>query len=210
MRSTAFDERNEENAQITVEGILLMGFFILIFVGISFPAALRVSSSSNDVMTITEAQNNLNKISSAVEMVAAGHKGTVRTVTIVSNIESWEINTNAPMDGINPTSKRPILNYEISIWDSNADVPGQLYRIHSGDNVSWGAVTVLDMSGVSTGESAGLGIRSCRHVGDGKGTWDVRIENAANSSTSYIVFNTADHGADCTASNTTINMYLVG
>jgi uncharacterized protein (UPF0333 family) len=197
---------SDENAQVTIEGVLILGFFILVFVGITFPAALRVSSSSNDVAAITEAQNNLNKISSAVEMVAAGQKGTVRTVTIVSNIANWEVNTNAPTDGTNPTSKRPVLNYEISIWDSDDDIPAQLYRIRSG----WGAVTVLDISGVSTGESAGLNQRSCGHMGDGKGTWDVRVENAANTSTPYIVFNTADHTANCTASNTTINMYLVG
>jgi len=195
-----------DRGQVTIEGILLMGFFILIFVGISFPAALKVSSSSNDIAAVTEAQNNLNKISSAVEAVAAGQKGTVRTVTIVSNIKNWEINTNAPTDGINPTPKRPILNYEISIWDTNDDVPGQLYRIHSG----WGAVTVLDISGVSTGESEVPGQRSCSHQGDGKGTWDVRIENAASTSAPYIVFDTATPSANCTASDTTINMYLVG
>ena len=66
------------------------------------------------------------------------------------------------------------------------------------------------MPGVSTGEAAGLGQRSCRREGDGKGSWDVRIENMAGTSTAYIVFDTADHSADCTASNTTINMYLVG
>lgn len=197
---------SDENAQVTIEGVLILGFFILIFVGVTFPAGIRMASSSNNVAVIMEAQNNLDKISSAVGMVAAGQKGTVRTVTIVSNIANWEINTNAPTDGTNPTSKRPVLNYEISIWNSSGDVPGQLKRIRSG----WGAVTVLDIPGVSTGESAGLGQRSCGRIGDGKGSWDVRIENAANSSAPYIVFNTADHTADCTASNTTINMYLVG
>jgi uncharacterized protein (UPF0333 family) len=204
----------KDKGQVTIEGILILGFFILIFVGITFPAALRVAGSSNDIAVIMEAQNNLNKISSAVEMVAAGQKGTVRTVTIVSNINNWEINTNAPTDGgvINPTSKRPILNYEIGIWESDDEVPGQLYRIRysSDTNSGWGAVVVLDMMGVSTGESAGLGQRSCSHFGDGKGSWDVRIENAADSSSPYIVFKTADHAADCTASDTTINMYLVG
>lgn len=195
----------KDRGQVTIEGILILGFFILIFVGITFPAALRVSSSSNDIAVIMEAQNNLNKISSAVEMVAAGQKGTVRTVTIVSNINNWEINTNAPTDGTNPTSQRPVLNYEISIWESG-NVPGQLYRIRSG----WGAVTVLEIPGVSTGNSSGLGIRSCAHTGDGKGSWDVRIENAATSAAPYIVFDTSDHAADCTASDTTINMYLVG
>ncbi len=201
---------DRDRGQVTIEGILLMGFFILIFLGISFPSALRVSSSSNDVAAIMEAQNNLNKISSAVEAVVAGQKGTVRTVTIVSNIEKWEINTYAPTDGINPTSKRPVLNYEIGIWGSDEDVPGQLYRIHSGANASWGAVTVLDIPGVSTGESAGLDQRRCSRPIGGKGTWDVRIENAADTPAPYIVFDTADTSADCTPSNTTINMYLVG
>lgn len=197
---------SDENAQVTIEGLLIVGFFILIFIGISLPAGLKVASSSNDVAAVTEAQNNLNRISSAVEMVAAGQKGTVRTVAIVSNLDNWQLNTNAPTDGINPTSKRPVLNYEISIWDSDADVPGQLYRIHSG----WGAVTVLDIPGVSTGESAGLSQRSCGRVGDGRGTWDVRVENAANTSTPYIVFDEGSPSANCTASNTTINMYLIG
>ena len=183
-----------------------MGFFILIFVGVTFPVGIRMVSSSNDIAAITEAQSNLDKISSAVEMVAAGQKGTVRTVTIVSNLDNWEINTNAPTDGSNPTSKRPVLNYEISIWNASGNVPGQLKRIRSG----WGAVTVLDVPGVSTGESAGLGQRSCGRIGDGKGSWAVRIENAANTSSPYIAFNAADPSANCTASNTTINMYLVG
>jgi uncharacterized protein (UPF0333 family) len=200
----------KDRGQISIEGILLLGFFILIFVGITFPSAIRVSGSSNEIAAIMEAQNNLNTISSAVGLVAAGQRGTVRTVTIVSKIEKWEINTNAPTDGINPTSKRPVLNYEIGIWGSDEDVPRQLYRIHSGANASWGAVTVLNMSGVSTGESASPGKRRCSRPVGGKGTWDVRIENAANTSSPYIVFNTTDHAADCTPSNTTINMYLVG
>ena len=202
----------KDKGQVTIEGILILGFFILIFVGITFPAALRVSSSSNDVAVIMEAQNNLNKISSAVEMVAAGQKGTVRTVTIVSNINNWEINTNAPNGSINPSPKRPILNYEIGIWESDDEVPGQLYRIRysSDTNSGWGAVVVLDMTGVRTGESAGLGQRSCSHFGDGKGSWDVRIENAATSAAPYIVFATSDHTANCNASDTTINMYLAG
>lgn len=196
----------EDRGQLTIEGILLMGFFILIFVGITFPAALRVSSSSEDIALILEAQSNLDRISSAVEAVAAGQKGTVRTVTIVSNMARWELNTNAPTDGINPTPKRPILNYEIGFGDSVGDVPGQLYRIRSG----WGAITVLDMPGVSNGESAGLDQRTCSHSVDGEGTWDVRIENAANTSAPYLVFDTSDTSANCTASTTTINMYLVG
>jgi uncharacterized protein (UPF0333 family) len=197
---------DRDKGQVTIEGVLILGFFVLIFVGVTFPAGLLSAGSANDVAAVTEAQNNLNKISSAVGLVSAGQKGTVRTVTIISNIASWEINTNAPMDGINPTSKRPVLNYEVSIWGSNADVPGQLYRIRSG----WGAVTALDIPGVSTGEAAGLGQRSCTRTGDGKGSWDVRIENMADSSAPYIVFDTDDHTADCTSSNTTINMYLVG
>lgn len=198
--------RNTDKGQVSIEGILILGFFILIFVGVTFPAGIRMTSSSNNIAVITEAQNNLNIISSTVEMVAAGQRGTVRTVKITSNVDNWEINTNAPTDGLNPTSKRPVLNYEISTWNSSGDVPGQLYRIRSG----WGAVTELEISGVSTGESAGLGQRSCRHEGDGKGSWDVRIENNANTTAPYIVFNTADHTADCTASSTTINMYLAG
>ena len=194
-----------DKGQVTIEGVLILGFFILIFVGVTFPAGVRMVSSSNDIAAITEARSNLDRISSAVELVAAGQGGTVRTVTIVSNLDNWEINTNAPTDGTNPTSKRPVLNYEISIWETRA-VPGQLKRIRSG----WGAVTVLDIHGVRTGESAGLGQRACGRYGDGKGSWDVRIENAANTSTPYIVFNTADPSANCTASNTTINMYLVG
>jgi uncharacterized protein (UPF0333 family) len=201
---------DRDKGQVTIEGVLILGFFVLIFVGVTFPAGLLSAGSANDVAAVTEAQNNLNKISSAVGLVSAGQKGTVRTVTIISNIASWEINTNAPMDGINPTSKRPVLNYEVSIWGSNADVPGQLYRIRSSGNSSWGAVVVLDMPGVSTGESESPGMRSCARTGDGKGSWDVRIENMADSSAPYIVFDTADHTADCTSSDTTINMYLVG
>lgn len=207
-RSAAFEERSDENAQVTIEAILLFGFFILVFLGVSFSSAIKVSSSSSDVASVMEAQNNLDKISSAVEAVAAGPRGAVRTVTITSNIANWEINTHAPTDGINPTPKRPILNYEISIWNTDSDVPGQLYRIRSSGGISWGAVTVLDMPGVSTG--AALGQRTCSHQGDGKGTWDVRIENAASTSAPYIVFDTANPSADCAASNTTINMYLVG
>lgn len=200
----------KDRGQISIEGILLLGFFILIFVGITFPSALRVSGSSDEIAAITEAQNNLNTISSAVGLVAAGQRGTVRTVTIVSKIGYWEINTNAPADGINPTSQRPELNYEISIWGSADDVPRQLYRIRQSPdtNSGWGALTVIDMAGVSTGESAGLGQRSCRQKGSG--TWDVRIENAASTSSPYIVFDLDNSSVNCAPSNTTINMYLVG
>lgn len=199
-----------DRGQVSIEAILLIGFFVLIFVSITFPAALKVSSASNDVAAVMEAQSNLNKVSSAVEAVAVGQRGTVRTITIVSNIANWEINTNAPTDGINPTPNRPILNYAVGIWNSTADVPPQLYRIRSGgDGTGWGAVTVLTKTGISTGSSAGLGQRKCSHLANGKGTWTVRVENAANSSAPYIVFDTSNPSADCTASNT-INMYLIG
>lgn len=194
-----------DRGQVSIEAILLIGFFVLIFVSITFPAALKVSSASNDVAAVMEAQSNLNKVSSAVEAVAVGQRGTVRTITIVSNIANWEINTNALTDGT-----YTILNYEIGIWNSTADVPPQLYRIRSGgDGTGWGAVTVLTKTGISTGSSAGLGQRKCSHLGNGKGTWTVRVENAANSSAPYIVFDTSNPSADCTASNT-INMYLIG
>lgn len=199
-----------ETGQVTIEGVLILGFFILIFVGVTFPAGIRMSSSSNDIAAVTEAKNNLNTISSAIELAAAGQRGTVRTVTIKSNVANWQINTNAPMDGTNPTPQRPVLNYEISIWESNSLVPGQLYRIRASGGSSFGAVTKLEIPGVSTGEAAGLGQRSCTHTGNGEGTWDVRIENDSNTTAPYIVFNTADPGADCTASNTTITMYLMG
>ncbi|MBU2559534.1 hypothetical protein KKA03_01410 [archaeon] len=199
-----------DKGQVTIEGVLILGFFILIFVGVTFPSGIRMVSYSNEITAITEAQNNLNIISSTLELVASGQRGTVRTVAITSNLANWEINTNAPTDGINPTSKKPVLNYEVSIWDSNDDVPGQLYRIRSSGNSSFGAVVALEIPGVSTGEAADLDQRSCTHTGDGKGSWNVRIENAANSTAPYIVFDTSDHNADCNSSSTTINMYLVG
>ena len=148
----AFDKRSKENGQVSIEAVLILGFFILILVGVTYPAAIRSAVWSNDIAVVTEAQGNLDKMSGALEFVAAGQKGTVRTVTITSNIVNWKINTNAPMDGTNPTPRRPILNYEISIWDTDSQVPAQLYRIGSG----WGAVTVLDITGISTGEAGML------------------------------------------------------
>jgi len=187
-----------ESGQISIEAIIIFGMFVIILIGISFPVALKTQSASNDAAIILEARKNLNTIVSTIETVRAQGSGAVTTVAITSNSAKWQINTNAPAgeNVINPYPSSPVLGYEISIWSSNAEVPKQLYRIRSG----YGALAVFNISGISNGPS---GQRTCNFDGNGKGTWNIRVENNATTAMPYLNFT-------CTASSSTIVIRLTG
>lgn len=82
-----------EKGQITIEGILIFGFFILIFVGISFPAMLKVYRASNDAAVVLEGRGNLNTVVSAVKVARTGGTGSVKTVTLKSASKNWKISS---------------------------------------------------------------------------------------------------------------------
>lgn len=177
-----------ERGQVTIEFIIIFGFFILILVGASMTTALKSARASTDLDAVLEARENLNRIVSAVETVNALGPGAAQSITITSSLRSWEVNTNPPNDGTNPASKRPVLSYEIGAWDSEEKVPSQLYRIHSG----WGALVVLDIPGIGNGPAGEE--RACTFDGNGKGTFNLRVENNVTNSTPRIFFPVCTQG----------------
>lgn len=93
------------NAQITIETILIIGFFLLILVGITIPMGFKASDASRDASRVLEMRNNLDKITTAIKAVQALGPGAVRTVGITSNSRSWALATGDP-----------VMNASISYW----------------------------------------------------------------------------------------------
>jgi len=81
--------------QITIEAILILGLFILIFVGVTFNMGMKVRGYSNDVAIASEAKANLDKIADGIMIVRAGGPGTTKVVTITSTFNNWGIATGS-------------------------------------------------------------------------------------------------------------------
>jgi|Deesub1362A_J573_1020465.scaffolds.fasta_scaffold00350_39 uncharacterized protein (UPF0333 family) len=159
----------DNKGQMTMEGILIMGFFILIFVGISFPAMIKVYKASNDASIILESRENLDKISKAIEMVRANGNGSIRTVTIKSSSLNWSISA---YDSDNPNND--ILTYWIK-WKTTDRVPSELIK-----NGSSGGLGKNSIEGVSSsGNESSSGYLS-------PGTYSVKIENRATTTSPEI------------------------
>lgn len=147
-------------AQITLEYIVVLGMFVLVFVGITLPMAFQSASASRDLDVVVEMKQNLDKIASAIEMAAAQGYGSVRTVEIISSQKDWWL-----MAYNNAT-----LVYVV-VFPSSEDVPAQIRY----GNTRYGYVAV-NVSGVQPWNPS-MPTTSIKFNGNGKGRWKVRIEN---------------------------------
>jgi len=153
-----------ERGQITIEGILLMGFFILIFIGVSFPAAIKVYRASNEASIILEARANLDKIANTIVTVRAGGPGSIKTVTVKSSSSNWSLSA---YDDDNPNGD--VLTYWTQ-WSSASDVPTELIR-----NGVYGGIGKNSIEGISTtGTKSSTGLLEA-------GTYSVKVKNEATS-----------------------------
>jgi len=72
-------EKNEQG-QITIEAILIIGFFVLIFFSITVPLALRSADYARDLAVASDARYAFNEIASAANSVVVN--GSKRTIEI--------------------------------------------------------------------------------------------------------------------------------
>ncbi len=150
-------------AQITLEFIVIIGIFMIIFTGVTLPMAFKVSSASRDNAIVLEMKSNLNNIASAVEVVGAQGYGSTRTVEITSDMNNWGI--SAYPDYLNRT-----LVYYVN-FSSNSGIPTEIKT----DVTDIGALGTY-IEGVE--ENNGTLANSFYYFnGNGNGTWKVRIEN---------------------------------
>ncbi len=165
-----------EKGQITVEAILIIGLFILLFVGISMPTAFQVYDRSTDTSVILEMRTNTDAIVSAIKIVRAGGSGSVRTVKIKSNVNNWKLSA---YDTDNPNTNT--MTYWVK-WSDAADVPYELVK-----NGVWGGYSTTSIGGIS-----GSGTMSTiQFSGNGTGQWNVKVTNSATSTSPTLDVSTA-------------------
>lgn len=157
-----------EKGQITVEAILILGLFILLFVGISMPTAFQIYDRSTDTSVILEMRTNTDVIVSAIKIVIAGGSGSVRTVKIKSNVANWELSAYDTSYG------SPTLTYGVK-WSNAEDVPSEL--INNAENNTWGGLSKASMGGIATSGTTSRYTFS----GTGQGNWYVKVTNSATS-----------------------------
>ncbi|GCC11100.1 hypothetical protein IPdc08_01148 [archaeon] len=161
------------SAQVTLEFIVIIGIFMIIFTGITLPMAFKVSSASKDNAIILEMKNNLNNIASGVEVVGSQGYGSTRTVEITSDISNWGI--SAYPDYLNRT-----IVYYVN-FSSNVGIPTDIETNITGigalgTDVGW----VEENNGTLTNSFYNFN-------GNGKGTWKVRIENMNSGYTKGVI-----------------------
>ncbi|WP_456475172.1 hypothetical protein [Candidatus Pyrohabitans sp.] len=150
------------NAQITLETILIIGFFLLILVGITIPMSFKASDASRDASRVLEVRNNLDKITTAIKVVQVLGPGAVRTVRITSNSRSWAL-----------ASGDPVMNASISYWaewESRARVPAELVYTNVYNTSRHFGGMGRNISGISAGNFNYTYF-------DGRGSFVVRVEN---------------------------------
>jgi|GEM_PF-1999571 len=70
----------DEKGQITIEAILIMGFFVLVFFSITVPLAFRAVDAARDLSVAGDAKYAFNEIASAANSVVAN--GSKRTINV--------------------------------------------------------------------------------------------------------------------------------
>lgn len=134
------DLLEKENAQITIEAILIIGFFILIFFSITVPMAFKVAHYSRDLSVASDARFAFNEILSAANSVVVN--GSRRTISIyIPGYNASDINETRitvicnNSDGsklvgfVFLAKNREIRNFSSSLYGSNWQVSDA-----SGDN----------------------------------------------------------------------------
>jgi hypothetical protein len=170
----------KNKAQITLETILIIAFFILILVGVSIPMGFKASEAGRDATRVLEMRNNLEKISSAINAVLAQGPGAVRTVTVTSNSKRWALATGDP-----------VTNASISYWmewESRERIAAELAYSNSifSPPSHFGGLG-RNITGIIADN-----FNYTYFDGDGKGSFEVRVENnntAGGDSHLYITRN---------------------
>ncbi len=157
-------------AQVTIEYIVIIGIFIVLFAGVTLPMAFKASSASRDVELVVEMKDNLNKISSAIEIVNAQGYGSVRTVEITSSRNSWGL--VAYPGYINKT-----LAYFV-VFDSGSEVPPEISTSKS----NYGAIGV-DIDGVYKNS-----LNSSYIILNETGRWKVLVRNNNFNSAEGVIY----------------------
>ncbi len=152
--------RLNSRGQITIEAILILGLFILLFIAVTFDTGLKVQEYSNDVAIAAEARANLDKIADSIMVVRAGGPGTTRTVTITSSYNNWGIATGSGF------GREATIIYGIG-FNSSAPIPEEMNATSFGGRY-WGTIG-RDISGVNSGTTI------TAITGNGTGTWKIRI-----------------------------------
>ncbi len=161
--------RNE--AQITIETVILIGFFLLVLVGVTITLNFNVSSAGRDASRALEMRSNLDAIVSAIEAVQALGPGAERTFWIVSNQKTWGIVAGE----IPGYTQKGSLSYWVR-WESRHGVPDELLSatVVTGTPLSGATYAGLArmVEGTNTSTPVGIG-----YVGTGQGRFKVVVLN---------------------------------
>lgn len=149
-----------KKAQVTLEYLIVLGLFIVIFAGITLPMAFKSASASRDIDVVMEMKQNLDKIASAIELTAAQGYGSVKTVEITSSRKSWRL----------LAYRNATLVYVVE-FPSAADVPPEIRY----GNTRYGYLAV-NISGVQPWNSS-MTSSGIVFSGNGEGRFRVRVEN---------------------------------
>jgi uncharacterized protein (UPF0333 family) len=91
-----------EKGQITVEAVLILGFFILIFVGVTVPMVFNARDSAIDTTVLADAKFATEEIAAATnQVVVNGSKRTIEIYVPGNNGSSTKIGTRICTDGLN-------------------------------------------------------------------------------------------------------------
>jgi uncharacterized protein (UPF0333 family) len=119
-----------EKGQITVEAVLILGFFLLIFIGVTFPMAFTARNTATDTTVLADAKFATEQIGGAAgSVVVNGSKRTLEVYVPGYNSPSKSISTTICSDGdyINTTVAINTESYNLSSklygggWILNSD-----------------------------------------------------------------------------------------
>jgi uncharacterized protein (UPF0333 family) len=91
-----------EKGQITIEAVLILGFFIMIFIGVTVPMAFNARTSAIDTTVLADAKFATEQIASAASTVVVnGSKRTLEVYVPGYNSSSLNVGTRICTDGSN-------------------------------------------------------------------------------------------------------------
>jgi uncharacterized protein (UPF0333 family) len=114
-----------EKGQITVEAVLILGFFILIFVGVTVPMVFNARDSAIDTTVLADAKFATEEIAAATnQVVVNGSKRTIEIYVPGNNGSSTKIGTRICTDGLNINTTVGILRDGVG---ESHDISAKLY-----------------------------------------------------------------------------------
>jgi hypothetical protein len=131
--------------QVTLEFILLFGFFILLFLGVSFPMARDAYQGGYHLSATLEARSNLDALVSAMEAVQSQYPNASRTLSLTFS-RPWRIETDTSTDGAAESSRLPgeFQNQEVVIlyyrWENAEELPEGIHWNRTDSDGAWAAL----------------------------------------------------------------------